>query len=456
MLQKLQETFKPVGHCFADIPRTFTPYRLNHPDFALEAFNSQEFRDDNLWGDVAQPVRGIVNMAKGVGRLLLFVFSIIPVTFPLVALGRLLWERRQAKKRGESFGYDKDNEEFRGPVTFKMAAWTVFKEIPYNLINGIGILLRGALQLVTTPLTWFIRIPLRRAITAGVNNPEYTAEYNRKTANNYIVSTQSPFQRIKGDFNGTLAAYDKENLFWNVIADFFQPFRGLWNIAKGAVLAPLAVLRFILGTILPFEFLVRCVFMKQSAKVVFFGEEDGKDYNAVWPMLKDSIGVLMRGILQVVTTPLEWFIRMPLRGLITYHMGDNYGRPIKMKGGNYRRENKAEFSDDEDKDENEQQEYGRNTRKTKFKERNDFEGDRYSNSGATAYPVPASYPTSGGSYGFTVGRATGRGSSVISQSDPYYGYSGDDSSRGRSTNTTETYTRIPTPSPTRNSDSDSE
>jgi len=436
MLQKLQETFRPAGHIFADIPRTFTPYRQNHADFALRAFTSQKFRDDNLWGDVAQPVRGIVNMAKGVGRLLLFVFSIIPVTFPLVALGRLLWERRQAKKRGESLGgYYMENEEFRGLVTFKMAAWTVFKEIPYNLINGIGILLRGALQLVTTPLTLFIRIPLRRAITAGVTNPKYTAKYNHKTPNNYTVSVPPPFQRIKEDFKGTLAAYDKENLFWNVLADFSQPLRGLWNIAKGAVLVPLAILRFILGTILPFEFLVRCVFMKESAKVVFFGEKDN-DYNAVWPMLKDSIGVLMRGILQVATTPLEWFIRMPLRGLITYHMGDNYGRQSKMKGGSYRQENEAEFSDDENKVENERQEYGRNTGK---KGRNNFDN------------FEPEYQ-SRGNLGFS-GSGSARGSSVVSQSAPYY--SSGNNSRGRSTiNATETYARTPTPLPTRHSDSE--
>jgi len=195
------------------------------------------------------------------------------------------------------------------------------KDRIYDLVNGIGIFLRGTLQLVTTPLTYVFRIPLRKAITAGSKNPEYTWGYNRLVEKDgevsYQVNQLPAFDRIAWDFKGTLAAYDTKSLGINLFVDFFgQPFRGLWNIVKGAVVLPLSVARLILS---PFELLIRCVIGKEKVSEVFWGNRESK-IPPVLPVLMFGAGLLLRGILQVVTTPLQWLIRMPLRGLITYHM----------------------------------------------------------------------------------------------------------------------------------------
>lgn len=128
--ERLLGGFQPIADMNKDFVDTFKPYKSFY----------------YVGRDALQPFRGLGNIARGVGSLvgaiLLFIGKTIQYT-----LQKGSWNRF-AVNMLENF--------------FRTVSW---------LLDGVSSLVRGATQVVTTPLTWFARIPLRLIITAIKGKP---------------------------------------------------------------------------------------------------------------------------------------------------------------------------------------------------------------------------------------------------------------------------------------------
>ena len=328
-MPSIEETFKPLADIGTDISLTFAPYHaehgyefksayLLHPLWAQDK-SPQAYRNQSIWGDLAQPFRGLVNMGKGISRFVRGVTTLFPLRWYVRGGGTLTNKAGSTLMIDDNFGDAFDatlDNSFKTVNEKPLSPLSIFleggKALLSDLINGPLLFLRGALQLVTTPLTYLFRIPLRLAITEGVNNYQKYGEYNRNDeSEKRIVNKLPPFLRIKANFKGTLAPYLKDSLLEDIFWDFIQPLRGLWNITKGVITLPISLLRMVFS---PLEALI---------KYMFSGCSPEETFREVGEWLSYSFGSLSHGILQIATTPLEWFIRMPLRGIISYHLWGN-------------------------------------------------------------------------------------------------------------------------------------
>ena len=70
-------------------------------------------------------------------------------------------------------------------------------------IDGVLSVIRGATQLVTTPLTWLIKVPLRKGITSFIAEKDDLLIENRKGIRD-ILSTANLL-------NGNLSIFDENN-----------------------------------------------------------------------------------------------------------------------------------------------------------------------------------------------------------------------------------------------------
>jgi len=122
-VQQILGGLQPIADIGKDFVDTFKPYKAR--------YHAQR--------DFLQPIRGVGNIAKGVANLIVGVIGIIgvPLLFPLI-----------------SFENDRDKLRNNLSLTF---SW---------YLDGISSIVRGVTQVITTPLTWFIKMPLRGLITA--------------------------------------------------------------------------------------------------------------------------------------------------------------------------------------------------------------------------------------------------------------------------------------------------
>lgn len=93
--------------------------------------------------------------------------------------------------------------------------------------------------------------------------------------------------------------------------DYFQPLRGLGNIARGMASLLCAPLVFLVNTVKSYSSPDRATFF-QNMKL---------NFSRTTSWMLDGIASLIRGVTQIATTPLTWLIKMPLRGLITLFKG---------------------------------------------------------------------------------------------------------------------------------------
>ncbi|MDP3267530.1 MAG: hypothetical protein Q8M40_00640 [Legionella sp.] len=113
---------------------------------------------------------------------------------------------------------------------------------------------------------------------------------------------------VANDMRYTIKPYNDKNDLWR---DILQPARGFKNIFRGAailVLSPLMFLFFLIA------------FPLRSLFTWFFGDLSLYLRANVMSMLTwsaDGLFCLIRGVIQLATTPLNWFLRMPLRGILT-------------------------------------------------------------------------------------------------------------------------------------------
>lgn len=341
MALTLEKTLKPLRHWFDDIIQTFIPYTHQGEVKLFDLFTfdkdkkaiakSQEVRDSSVEGDLIQPFRGIVNMGKGVGRTLRGLVRLV-VLLSLIGVPLLIFFENEWTAKivtGDGYRQKKEYKFSSNWDTFKQ----VVKKLTYDLLNGIGILLQGAWQLVTTPLL-FIRIPLRLAVTEAIKNRHEYEKYNamklfgRQSDYSYNL-LHFPLEKTAADLKGTLAPYDNENgnlfLFLNVVSDFAQPLYGVGNTMLGAFVLVFALIRNLF--ILP-ELAIRCGLRGDSVEdVLWYQPKDTSIYeqNKGGSFYNTRMGCefLLRGLLQIITTPFQYCIRMPLRGIISYHLLHN-------------------------------------------------------------------------------------------------------------------------------------
>lgn len=179
MAVTLENTFKPFLHLLQDIPRTFAPYRQNSEKFSIgNLIKDQNYRDQNVLGDLAQPARGLVNIGKGVWRIARGAVKLLLPVF----IGLCVYKMLTSPKYIDHSNADYDNDTYSQP-SFWLAFKGEGKKLLYDFTNGLGILLRGALQLATTPLTWLFRIPIRLARTAWENRSSVLQKETFETDN---------------------------------------------------------------------------------------------------------------------------------------------------------------------------------------------------------------------------------------------------------------------------------
>lgn len=120
-----------------------------------------------------------------------------------------------------------------------------------------------------------------------------------------ILGGLQPIADMGKDFIDTFKPYKAG---YHVKRDFLQPLRGVGNIAKG-VANLICVSPLFLGNTVRYAFI--------SGSVANFASNMRLNFERTASWLLDGVSSLIRGVTQVVATPLTWLIKMPLRGLIT-------------------------------------------------------------------------------------------------------------------------------------------
>ena len=125
ILNQLIGGFQPIASMVTDFQDTFRPYQTKK-DIVM---------------DLIQPVCGVGNILKGITSIILIPFLFIGNTIRYAFISKSLSE----------FG------KFMLINLTRSTSW---------VIDGLLSILRGALQIASSPLTWLIRMPLRGIITA--------------------------------------------------------------------------------------------------------------------------------------------------------------------------------------------------------------------------------------------------------------------------------------------------
>jgi len=120
-----------------------------------------------------------------------------------------------------------------------------------------------------------------------------------------ILGGFNPLINMGKDIADTFKPY-KSN--FHVVRDLTQPIRGIGNIIKGAFEVAASPLLFLGNT-------VRYAAISEDSKV--FGYNMKINAARTLGGLLSGVTNTIRGISQVITTPLNWLVKMPLRGLIT-------------------------------------------------------------------------------------------------------------------------------------------
>ncbi|WP_058535130.1 hypothetical protein [Legionella saoudiensis] len=124
---------QPIASMINDIQYTFKPYKSSH-EFLM---------------DMAQPLRGLKNVLRGLANL---------VATPLFFLGNTV---RYAFNSGSWSNFSNNMKLNLG----RSSSW---------LIDGLSSIVRGSTQVIASPLTWALRMPLRGIITAIKGTPDIT------------------------------------------------------------------------------------------------------------------------------------------------------------------------------------------------------------------------------------------------------------------------------------------
>lgn len=113
-----------------------------------------------------------------------------------------------------------------------------------------------------------------------------------------------PFQNMVWDFVTIIHPYMSSRAF---LLNLLQPFSGIYNILKGALLSLLIIpsIMLLIGAIISLPF------NNVSSSGIFY-----MSYLAALGAFK-GVADIIRGATQIIFTPFTWFIKIPLRAIIT-------------------------------------------------------------------------------------------------------------------------------------------
>lgn len=121
------------------------------------------------------------------------------------------------------------------------------------------------------------------------------------------LQEEFPLRAMRKDFFDTFESYQYKS---EVKQDALQFFRGLWNVIRGAMRVVFLGLCLALGlVVLPIFVFIRPALVLAVPLVLL--------ENACI-----EIVAVMRGLLQIITAPLVFLFKMPLRGILTCRQGE--------------------------------------------------------------------------------------------------------------------------------------
>lgn len=108
-----------------------------------------------------------------------------------------------------------------------------------------------------------------------------------------------------------------------VLNDGLQPLYGLANLLKGCIYLALILPLFLFNL---FRYATRVNSFRKWVDLALI-------YNGtrIFSWFIDGVLSILRGVIQLATTPLTWFIKMPLRGIITKWFADEKDLLIENK-----------------------------------------------------------------------------------------------------------------------------
>lgn len=138
------------------------------------------------------------------------------------------------------------------------------------------------------------------------------AQDPRSKLSPYFLGGLNPLLAMGKDFVDTFKPYKSG---YYVQRDFLQPLRGLGNIVRGVFNIVATPLMFLVNT-------VRYAAMAiQQKSFALFTENMALGSIKAGGGLLDGVSSIIRGATQLISTPLTWLLRMPLRGAITVIKG---------------------------------------------------------------------------------------------------------------------------------------
>lgn len=122
------------------------------------------------------------------------------------------------------------------------------------------------------------------------------------------------FQPLADLFKGFIDTFRPYKSTHHFLSDLAQPLRGIGNILKGlltlagmSLLIPANILALLIGTLVTRD-------LKYLVEIA-------ENLLGSLTTIIDSVLTVGRGLIQILTTPLTWFLKIPLRGIIAGFLG---------------------------------------------------------------------------------------------------------------------------------------
>jgi hypothetical protein len=135
-------------------------------------------------------------------------------------------------------------------------------------------------------------------------NRDWRLDRNQKSMTQPILGGFQPLIDIGKDVTDTYKPYKSS---YHIKRDFLQPLRGVKNIVKGVINIIGAPIYFVLQL---FESLSSDYDRHRFGLIRFRSA-------LTFSWVLEGVASIVRGITQIVATPLTWLVKMPFRGLVT-------------------------------------------------------------------------------------------------------------------------------------------
>ncbi|MBA2655689.1 MAG: hypothetical protein H0U70_01745 [Tatlockia sp.] len=136
--------------------------------------------------------------------------------------------------------------------------------------------------------------------------------FGKESSWSLVLGGLNPLLAMTKDLVDTFKPYKSNFYIWR---DLLQPLRGLSNVIKGLLNLALAPLLLAVDTLRTIYFSIK------DRSLANFPQNMLKTFARALGGVVDGLANITRGLIQIGTTPLNWFLRMPIRGTITAKKG---------------------------------------------------------------------------------------------------------------------------------------